>query len=46
MKRKLIALFAISGTILITSCSSGWSCKASYCKKDSTTKMKSEKAEA
>jgi protein involved in sex pheromone biosynthesis len=35
MKKKL-AIFAISSTALLTSCSSGWSCKGSYVKAEKT----------
>ena len=32
--RKAVAITLISGSFLLTSCSSGWSCKSRYVKSD------------
>ena len=41
--KKTLTILAISGLFLITSCSSGWSCKSSYCKTDKETNTEKSK---
>jgi protein involved in sex pheromone biosynthesis len=42
MKKKF-AILAISSTALLTSCSSGWSCKGSYVKADKNKSIEKTK---
>ena len=41
--RKKIAVLAVSSAALLTSCSSGWSCKASYVKADKSKEIEKTK---